>query len=228
MQPDDRERQDEIDEEWEREHEARVLAQQERLEAEQFTAEDRRLMDNPGLHWTQKPKFVRGVDDLLPNHSFGRVPPQPRYRPKKGEPAWDEGQWHEATADTGVIVKITETPEAKPRVDLFETQAPNTRTSGLYLCRICRQSPALWPREKALRWSFWGTQLTWTFRSPIACTYCRFFEFKRVRDMGRQDHRPFWNKVFGWTNGLRPEALQRRAKRKILGWFVLGGKQWRF
>lgn len=139
------------------------------------------------------------------------------------------GEHRENTArfeqkDRDVVVRFEIQPE--------DSAVPETppKLSGLYICRVCTKSFARYPRERALRLTVWGTQLTWVFRSPIACSNCRVFRFKEFQPLGKLDHRPFWNKVFQFWDGetFYVERLQRKMRNafgKIPGYFV-GGPGW--
>lgn len=189
-----------------------------------WNVKDRYLYDHPGPDWKTKPPVVRGVDDLVPNHSFGRVPPQPRYRPKKLEPAQDgkppvySAAWDDdlLQLDPAELVPEGVTPVEKtlrvPRPETYNlrpeadratipVQATAGKFSGIWLCRSCRKQPALWPHEKAWRWKIWGVTGTIVFRSPLACTDCRVFNFRVIQALGRQDHRPFWKNVIALVEG---------------------------
>jgi hypothetical protein len=156
-----------------------------------FSVEDRYLMDHPGPEWKTggwktKKRAIR--EELTPSRQ------------------WDEEQFTGEPMPTESlpprpapkIVPIT-TREAEG-VITAESYAdsfvePRLQQSGLWICRICRKKLAIWPFERALRFKLFGLSLTVVFRSPIACTNCRVFEFPTLSRLGREDHRRFWQRV---------------------------------
>jgi hypothetical protein len=170
-----------------------------------FTVADRYLMDHPGPDWKTKERASK------------------RTRPC----AWDEEQLFGKPTPTGdspprsvkKIVPITfKEAEGVLTAESHESSYfdPRLRQSGFWICRICRKALALWPSERALRLKLFGLSITLVFRSPLACTNCRVFEFPTIQALGREDHRKFWQRVIAcWEH---PQLLIPRGwYRKALG-----------
>jgi hypothetical protein len=180
-----------------------------------FTAEDRYLMDHPGPDWKTK---ERAPKTYRPYH----------FRPGEDRiaDAWDEEQLFGQPTPTESLpprpvpqIVPIHTGEAEQVIrteysdSIFES--PKTRQSGFWICRICRKALARWPSERALRLKPFGLSITVVFRSPIACTNCRVFEFPTISQLGREDHRKFWQRVIAcWEHPslLIPRVWYQRAR----------------
>lgn len=181
-----------------------------------WTAQDRYLFDHPGPDWRTKPAVIRGKDDLLPRH-----------RPKKGEPMWDDDQlfgtnvddWNpKPTQTNNVLDTYQETPEQAPNVrHLLETTQPKQRSSGFWICRICRDKLALWPHEIAWRRMILGIYFTVVLRSPLVCTNCRIMRQEQLNVLADQDYRPFWRAVHAVVTGT-DYAAQGPWVTRLLRW----------
>jgi hypothetical protein len=178
-----------------------------------FNVEDRYLMDHPGPDWKTKKKLIR--DELSPYRGKGV--------------GWDEEQFTGETMPTESLpprpapkIVPIKTGEAEQVVkEAFDTpfEVPRTKQSGLWICRICRKKLALWPSERALRLKPFGLSVTLVFRSPIACTNCRVYEFPTISRLGREDHRRFWQRVIAcWEH---PSLLIPRK------WYLIWHKAFR-
>jgi hypothetical protein len=147
-------------------------------------------MDHPGPDWRTKEKIPRsdrpeniweGVEATDPI-DYSRV----KILPLKSK-----------------VSSANAVPESlEPREDFEPNEKP--RTSGLYLCRVCSRTFALWPTERALRFHKWGLSWTLVFRSPFACTNCRILNQRTVQALGREDHRIFWRNVIAVWEGKSP------------------------
>jgi hypothetical protein len=178
-----------------------------------FNAEDRYQMDHPTRpewklrEWkTEMKRAIR--QELTPSRQWDE-------EQFTGEPTPTESL-PPRSAPKIVPITIREA-EGVIRAEYDDlTSEAKTRQSGFWICRICRKSLALWPSERALRLKLFGLSLTVVFRSPIACTNCRVFEFPTISQLGREDHRKFWQRVIAcWEH---PQLLIPRTwYRKALG-----------
>jgi hypothetical protein len=177
-----------------------------------WNVEDRYRMDHPGPDWKTKPKLQRDPDQPYRGKGVG----------------WDEEQfsgtpWHPEPLPPRPVRKIIpiSSGDAERVAQALRHESdpfiePSIRQSGFWICRICRKALALWPSERALRLKPFGLSLTVVFRSPLACTNCRIFEFPTIQKLGNEDHRKFWQRVIAcWEH---PQLLIPRTwYRKALG-----------
>lgn len=160
--------------------------------------EDRYLMDHPGPDFRTKPPLSEEEQE----QRWER-----KRRRRAGEPPYDEDLIGGPTVDDWAPVPPRPLPKILPvtqgEADRIIQQraapendddSPHLKTSGLWICRVCRKKFALWPSERAFRAFPYGLHITVVFRAPIACTNCRVFEQRVVQILGHQDHRDFWNR----------------------------------
>lgn len=177
-----------------------------------WAVEDRYLYDHPGPDWKTKPPLAE--EDRPYERGVGKA----QFRA--------EQRIYESDGDESLqAVPRPETYNLRPEADraTIPVQATAGKFSGIWLCRSCRKQPALWPHEKAWRWKIWGVTGTIVFRSPLACTDCRVFNFRVTQALGRQDHRPFWNRVFLWQEGDGFRVAKMLLWRRIVLWLRARG-----
>lgn len=166
--------------------------------------EDRYLMDHPGPDFRTKPSLADKAQELKRKRLAG----EPRYDSDLIDgPTVDD--WKPTPRPLPKIIPVTQ-GEADRIIQQRvapenEDGSPHLKTSGLWICRVCRKKFALWPSERAFRAFPYGVHITIVFRSPIACTNCRVFEQRVVQVLGHQDHRDFWNR--------RIDFWERKASR---------------
>lgn len=180
------------------------------VRSDPWTVEDRYLYDHPGPDWKTKPKFIRGVDDLLGNHRFDGTWDE-RYRPKKGEPAWDEEQFFGSTLENWPVKVTPTSSETGPE----SVKTTLMRESSVWLCRICRNQPAHWPREISWRRVLWGVRFQIFLRTPLACENCRIMRFREFQALGRLEHRHFWQNLIALWDGEPYPTTSYRMRRAI-------------
>lgn len=145
-----------------------------------FSAEERYLMDHPGPDWRTKPRLTPNKTVWDDEQFAGQdivtwdVPPvtPPKIIPVRSGNA--EAILREATPD---------------QVIGYGTEATK-RVMGLWVCRVCRKSFALWPRERAWRFETWGIRAAFVLRSPIACLTCRLWHAPTVARLAHATEHP--------------------------------------
>lgn len=172
---------------------------------------ERYMYDHPGPDWRTKSKLRKGSnspgawDDSMFSGAPLEVWNPPPFSPPKVFPV--------SSNDAQEVVRVQAIYDNPAKEDKQTDQ--RSKTSGFWICRICRRQLALWPRERALRLHRWGLSATLVFCAPLACTNCRVMFQPTMNALAVEDHRPFWTSMIAIWEGQGRSTSPRWVKRAI-------------
>ena len=153
-----------------------------------FSAEDRFLMDHPGI-----PKIARKrLPRLVPNPKMDAL--------AKRTPAWADNLFSGGEPPTSEPIK---TYTSGPRIHVEPITPPgfDNRYTAAWLCRLCRTRMATIPTEKSWIKDVFGLRVVFIFRSPYLCLDCRLMRQPQARSWEAKDYRRFWKAVIALWEG---------------------------